>query len=978
MRINTRFASPAGGPDAVSRRYRAYGPIIIATAALLLATVLAGCAPETETTRSVTLEEPRAANGVMFEQDDPEDLKKLTEAIDAIDFGPTATPAAPQNKPGQEAQAKPANEGTAPAKKPANQAKAAAKPNGQAEKPKANADKPADKPGQTPPRVSAGQAVQMTEAAAKPQSTTALVTLPRLSRTEMSEISENLALHLEAEYGYTSASDVVADALPAPPAQVAGGMTLVRPVPDGTAVLRFGYRRFISQPPKLWVMGVVVDEQGELTASPDLKSMEPKVNELIKSLNEMRNNLTVKDLERKLVQLSYVDTATAMEMLKGLGITTMAKASAVPPKIEFAKLPYVVEIGDPASEYTGLVGSKEAGGGRMLSMEPGAASDLSDNAIASPMTQLMVIFHPAHPEQFSEVRQVLDTLIDRPARQIFIEAMVLEVSETGLNELGVEWSWTKTGLIEATAGDEWPPGESLEGPETTLDINLKTLSIHDLFDGEFDWDAWSARLRALIRTGKAEILSRPSVLTLNNRQSTIRVGQDIPIASSLQGSYGSKVSFSFQYLPTGILLNIRPRINEEGREVSMLIDTIVSAKVPNQDLELRSADESVLLASAPTVSTRRVQTYGRIPNNTPLIIGGLVARDLTVTQEKIPLLGDIPFIGGAFRAEKEDRLKREVIIVLTPHVLPEDREARRSYPKDEDHFDSFGNQLFRDSYRIRSDDVFDLTFLLENRRIANYRDMARQVAEKNFRLADREPFRSFVRDEVPGESILVTRMIYEVIKRLDIAAQIDEKRVIYFESAKVGGYDVEWLRDLILDETTGELKDFGDKALAITYDYDRDSLEAGRLGTEPIPDVRLIDCPDRDVWAQQLWELNQPTPEGQKRHTILIQTEDDVVRLRRALALKRIAVLNGDIDKMRLSNFSVGKTLLMPELKEGQVHVVDADTARFFFHTELYYAATLAEIEEQLTELDTMLRRPDINVLLDSGPLAGNPGGNGR
>jgi len=172
------------------------------------------------------------------------------------------------------------------------------------------------------------------------------------------------------------------------------------------------------------------------------------------------------------------------------------------------------------------------------------------------------------------------------------------------------------------------------------------------------------------------------------------------------------------------------------------------------------------------------------------------------------------------------------------------------------------------------------------------------------------------------------------------------------------------------------MKDFGDQALAITYHYDRDSLEEGRLGSEPIPEITMVDCPDRDAWGTKLWELNQPTPDGRDRHTILIQNESDVLRLRRALVLKRIAVLNGGDNTMRLRNFSVGKVLLMPELKPEQIHVIDADTARFFFHTEHYYAAALAEIEEQLKELDQRLRRPDISILLESGiPDNGTDGG---
>ena len=209
-------------------------------------------------------------------------------------------------------------------------------------------------------------------------------------------------------------------------------------------------------------------------------------------------------------------------------------------------------------------------------------------------------------------------------------------------------------------------------------------------------------------------------------------------------------------------------------------------------------------------------------------------------------------------------------------------------------------------------------------------------------------------------------MIYEVIKRLDVADKIDQSRIIYFGSQKVGGYNVKFLDELIKAGNGDKIKDFGDKALAITYHYDRASLEAGRLGSEPVPQIELVDCPDREAWGTKLWELNQPTPDGRQHHTILIQNESDVLRLKRALALKKIAVLNGDLEHMRLKNFSVGKVLLMPELKKNQIHVLDADTARFFFHTEHYYAATLSEIEEQLQDLDKMLRRPEIKILLDT------------
>lgn len=891
--------------------------------------LLAGCQSNTQTETAVSLEQPKVSTGIIVEPNDATKLGELAAAVDAIELStPREAPASPE-----------------------------------ADQDDPNQNPAADQGEASPPRVGMAEAMDMTSRRPIPPESTKAVALPKLSRTELNEIINQVVLGFQSTLGYVVAPSPIGEALPIPPAGLLGERIVMRSGDQGTHVLRFGYCCFVSQPPQLLALGVIVGQDGALSVNPDLAQVEPKVTQIITSLNETYAALTVRDLEIKLVQLSYVDAATAVNMLKGFGVTTLNTPAEVPPKVEFAKLPYVVNIEDPKKEYTGLVGSKEVSSKGKLSMAPGGASELMDNAIASPMTQIMVLFHPAYPEQFSEVRRILDSYVDRPARQIFIEAMVLEISEEGLKDLGVEWELNESPL-SITAGSL-----NAGSPTDTLNISTPDTSLlNEIFEGsEFQWD-WEATIRALIRTSKAEILSRPSILTLDNRQSTIRVGEDIPIASSFEGTatYSNKVAFAFEYLPTGILLNIRPRIAESGAEISMLIDTIVSARVPGKDLELRSTDGDVILASAPTISTRRVQTYGRIPNNTPLIIGGLVAREDTMVRDRVPLLGDIPVLGALFRAERKEHLKREVIIVLTPHVLPEKREVQRSLPKDEDLFDSFGNELFRDSYRIRSEDVFDLTFLLENKRIVTYRELARQVAQKNFRLGETEPFRPFVRDSVPGEPILVSRMIYEVIKRLDVASKVGTPHIIYFEGQDVGGYTVRFLERLLADHMENGVTDLGDQALAITYRYDRASLAEGHLGTEPIPEIRLVDCPDREAWGKLLWELNQPLPDGQQRHTILIQNDSDIVRLRRALVLKRIAVLNGGIEEMRLRNFSVGKVLLMPELKKGQIHVLDADTAMFFFHTELYYAATLAEIEKQLKELDKALRHPDIRVLLDS------------
>ncbi|MFG0331110.1 MAG: ABC transporter transmembrane domain-containing protein [Phycisphaerales bacterium] len=785
-----------------------------------------------------------------------------------------------------------------------------------------------------------------------------LVDLPRMSTTEIRELIDAIALTYTAERGYETIPAGSIPGHPDAPPGVTPVLALVKSsVESGQQTIRLGYRRFLSQPPKLWMYGVT--ETAETVAvNVDIDELAAMVQPTLESMNAMRQGLTSQDLEAKVIQLNYTTPASAMAALKGLGVTTFDNATAIPATMNLDQLPVAVVMPEVKPEDIGLVGEKSSGGSEFgLSISPTTASSLNANTIGSPVNEILVLFHPAHPAQFSRVKTLLRDVIDRPARQIFVEGMVLEISEDGLRDLGIEWSFEEGPI-------EWMIG-SLSAGSLTDTLNFSRLDSRDVSRD------WGVEIRALLRDGKAEILSRPSVLTLNGRQATIRVGEDIPIATSQEGLSGSsnKIAFNFKYLATGILLNVRPRITEDGSEVNLLIDTIVSATVPGRDLEIRSTDGNTILATAPTVSTRRVQTYARLRNNTPFIIGGLVSRDQTVTQDKVPILGDLPLIGPAFRAERTRSLKREVIIVLTPHVLEDNSDVARSLPKDADAFDSFGNELFRSAYRIRTEDVFDLTFLLENRRLQVYRRAAERLIDENFRLAGREPFESFANGGFPGENVLVHRMVYEVIKRLGVDEQIDPNRLIFFADQQAGGYEVRFLDSTLAKIGDGRTAESffelnPNKALALTFYRDRDSLDPDKLASEPVPELSLIDCADRDSWNTLLWELNQPVGERQ-RYTILIKDADDLVRLRRSVMLKRIIGLNGGEDSMTLQNFSIGKVLLMPEVKPGQAHVIDVDTAQLFFHTELYYAAAIQRIDETLRLLDRVLRRAGRADLLD-------------
>lgn len=646
------------------------------------------------------------------------------------------------------------------------------------------------------------------------------------------------------------------------------------------------------------------------------------------------------------LRLSYVDPTRCTQLLKLYGITIGSVTAAVDPK----KLPVVVAL--PETKFHEIVP---------------ASSGTFPRTETDPLSELMVFYDSSEPSQFGRIVRVVREQIDIPARKIMIEAMVLEISSTALKELGVQWDLT------GNAGDGNFVSRHLgKAPLTIGKIRELVPSAKNVPQLDFSvtnaFREFNFRLQALVKEGSAEVLSRPSVLTLDNRMAYINVSEKIPIATTkFAKDFISAVDF--REVTAGIELAVRPRINEDGSEVSIQINASVSARVPGENNEVKDKDGN-LLATAPTLSIREVKTYARIANDTPFIIGGLIAKDSAETVHSVPILGKIPILGALFRSKSKTGLKREVIIVITPSVLPEENLVNKSMPKDEDLFDSFDHRLFRDAYRIRDEDTFDLRYLTENRGLLKLQAIADRIVTDDVRLAEAYPYNRFADRAVPGEDALVRRQIYEVLKHREAAEKLDARKLIFFRKDEdLGtGFRVRFLSEHLQEVAPFVLsnKKTG-KAFALRYQFRRDSASASELLEEPVPEMAIVDCPDKATWRRLLWELNQPGPKGEVRRVIILRNRDDLERLKFAVLMKKTIELNTEKNILQLKSFTRGRLLRMPTVREDDVELIDFEVAACFFHSEQYYAALQSALRRDYAAFNTALLGTQYEKLLRAG-----------
>ena len=324
------------------------------------------------------------------------------------------------------------------------------------------------------------------------------------------------------------------------------------------------------------------------------------------------------------------------------------------------------------------VGAAGTGAEGAQAGQPGGGRNRAGDAViwADPGTNALIITAPT--EVMRSLKMVIDKLDIRRA-QVLVEAIIAEVSYNRAAELGVTWAvdgsndnnivgLTRLGssgitdLAGAAAGDSSAIGQVLGALPQGLLLGGGRLNSNSGTN-------WGVVLRALLSDSDTNVLSTPSIVTMDNEEAEIQVGQEVPFLTGQFTNTGAAQGAvnPFQTIErkdVGLTLTVTPQINE-GDAV------VMNVALETSNLSRGGAGGAVDLITNQRKITQRVL----IGDGEILVLGGLVSDDLIQTESKVPILGDLPLIGYLFRSQSATTEKRTLMVFLRPVILRDGAQA---------------------------------------------------------------------------------------------------------------------------------------------------------------------------------------------------------------------------------------------------------------------------------------------------------------
>ncbi|MFN3682535.1 MAG: secretin N-terminal domain-containing protein [Fimbriimonadaceae bacterium] len=274
------------------------------------------------------------------------------------------------------------------------------------------------------------------------------------------------------------------------------------------------------------------------------------------------------------------------------------------------------------------------------------------SVIPDPNTNSLIVV--TNPDNVDLLKRILEQL-DRIPEQVMIETIIVEASLDTADKLGVEWTFTERnafGSAGQTAVGQQRFG--LQNANPPLEGLRYTMTGGNL----------EAFLNMLKTDQRFEVLSTPRIFTSNNSTAEINISQSVPYVLSSRVDTNGNISYNYAFQDVGIILNVTPRITADGYVTMDIVQTA-------NDLQ------GFTSFNAPIVNQRQANTTVAVKDGETVILGGIIRSTVTATTKKIPLLGDIPFLGNLFRSTDRSKQKTELLVFLTPRVVRNPEDAKK-------------------------------------------------------------------------------------------------------------------------------------------------------------------------------------------------------------------------------------------------------------------------------------------------------------
>lgn len=454
------------------------------------------------------------------------------------------------------------------------------------------------------------------------------------------------------------------------------------------------------------ILRPLIPQEGHLAAYPDtnvliISDRRRNVDRLMKIIEQIDQ---VSDSSIEVVSLEHASAAEVVRILEGLKPAAGKGASSSGTKLiadertnsilisgdptERLRSRVVIEHLDTPFDNEGnaqVVYLKYANAVDLVTVLTGVSENIDDsgkgagktaakgkpsmpiNIQADEASNALIITAP--PDIFHSLQAIIRKLDIRRA-QVLVEAIIADISYDNAQSLGVQW------VVDGLSGS------STSGPVGV--INLGSPTITDVYNSvaagtgvalgsgtsialgrykDGDRVNFAALIQALKRDTTSNILSTPSLTTLDNQEAEIVIGQNVPF---ITGSYSSTGGTSNSVNPfqtvqredVGLTLKVKPQINE-GNSIKLEIEQ-----------EISSINNAASAGTSDIVTNKRtIKTVVMVEDGATIVLGGMIHEDLQQTEEKVPLLGDIPLLGALFRYNKTGKVKRNLMIFLRPVVL---------------------------------------------------------------------------------------------------------------------------------------------------------------------------------------------------------------------------------------------------------------------------------------------------------------------